>query len=116
MNEKVERPWGWYMNVYGDDYNGYKIKVISVKPGHRLSLQSHKFRSEHWVIVRGFAKVQVGTSIFSLQENDNIFIPKESLHRIENIGTDDLEFTETQIGEYLGEEDIIRFEDDYARV
>lgn len=113
---KVFRPWGWYVNVEGDDYGGFKVKRIGVYPGKRLSLQSHDKRSEHWVIVKGKAKVQVGKDFLILHPNQHVYIPKETLHRMENIGTDLVEFVETQIGEYLGEDDIKRYEDDFGRV
>lgn len=92
------------------------MKNIAVYPSKRLSLQSHNFRSEHWVIVKGTAKVQVGNNEFIMNANEHIYIPIKTLHRIENIGTELMEFTETQIGSYLGEDDIIRYEDDYNRI
>jgi len=113
---KVYRPWGWYINVEGTDTGGFKVKRIGVYPGKRLSLQSHYKRSEHWVIVKGKAKVQVGKDFHVLNPNQHIYIPKETLHRMENIGDEVVEFVETQIGEYLGEEDIVRYEDDFGRV
>jgi len=113
---KVFRPWGWYVNVEGNDYNGFKVKRIAVYPGKRLSLQSHNQRSEHWVMVRGSAKVQVGHEFIYLEKDQHVYIPIQTLHRIENVGTELLEFTETQIGEYLGEDDIVRYEDDFGRV
>lgn len=113
--EKVERPWGWYINVK-EEKGSFKIKHICVYPGKRLSLQSHNKRSEHWVIVKGNAKVQVGKDIILLHANQNVYIPKETLHRIENPGTENVEFVETQIGDYLEEDDIIRYEDDFGRV
>jgi mannose-1-phosphate guanylyltransferase/mannose-6-phosphate isomerase len=112
--EKVERPWGWYINVK-EEKETFKIKHICVYPGKRLSLQSHNKRSEHWVIVRGNAKVELGNTIHILKENNHIYIPVKELHRIENIGDDMLEFVETQIGSYLGEDDIERFDDLYGR-
>ena len=113
---KVYRPWGWYINVEGSDDGGFKVKRIGVYPGKRLSLQSHYKRSEHWVIVKGKAKVQVGKDFQILHPNQHVYIPKETLHRMENIGEDLVEFVETQIGEYLGEEDIVRYQDDFGRV
>ncbi len=116
-DSSVIRPWGCYKNIEGDDTNGFKVKLITVYPGKRLSLQSHKYRSEHWVIVKGCAKVRVDKDDnILLKINQHVFIPKGSLHRIENIGTEILQFTETQIGEYLGEDDIIRYDDDFGRV
>ena len=116
FHKKVLRPWGWYKNVEGSDTNGFKVKRIAVYPGKRLSLQSHNYRSEHWVMVRGSANVTLGTHEIILQKDQHIYIPVKTLHRIENIGKDLLEFTETQIGDYLGEDDIIRYEDDFGRV
>jgi mannose-1-phosphate guanylyltransferase/mannose-6-phosphate isomerase len=113
---KVFRPWGWYVNIEGHDTNGFKVKRIGVYPGKRLSLQSHMSRSEHWVIVKGNAKVQVGKDFLNLESNHHVNIPKETLHRMENVGDILLEFVETQIGDYLGEDDIVRYEDDFGRV
>jgi mannose-1-phosphate guanylyltransferase len=115
-HSKVFRPWGWYINIEGNDNSGFKVKRIAVYPGKRLSLQSHNHRSEHWVIVKGNALVQVGNSFHNLTKNDHIYIPLKELHRIENTGTELMEFTETQIGDYLGEDDIIRYEDDFGRI
>lgn len=115
-HSKVYRPWGWYINVEGNDYNGFKVKRIGVYPGKRLSLQSHNQRSEHWVITKGTAKVQVGKDFLILNKNQHVYIPKETLHRMENIGEEMVEFVETQIGDYLGEDDIVRYEDDFGRV
>jgi len=94
----------------------YKVKVITVNIGQKLSLQSHNHRSEHWVIVKGKGKVQLGNDFYILEKNQHIYIPINELHRIENVGDEILEFTETQIGDYLGEDDIIRYKDDYGRV
>jgi len=116
LHKTVFRPWGYYKNLEGDDYSGFKIKRISVYPGKRLSLQSHNHRSEHWVITKGIAKVQVSDFTLTLNKNQHVYIPINALHRIENIGTELLEFTETQIGNYLGEDDIIRYEDDFGRL
>jgi mannose-1-phosphate guanylyltransferase/mannose-6-phosphate isomerase len=116
LHKTVFRPWGYYKNVEGKDEHGFKIKRISVYPGKRLSLQSHNHRSEHWVIVKGTAKVQVDNDIRTINKDESIYIPVKALHRIENIGYDLLEFTETQIGDYLGEDDIIRYEDDFGRM
>jgi len=116
LHTKVFRPWGWYINVYGNDYSEYKMKLITVYPGKRLSLQSHNFRCEHWVIVSGLANVQCGDSTTVMRGGEHVYIPCKTIHRIENIGESLLEFTETQIGGYLGEDDIIRYEDDFGRV
>jgi mannose-1-phosphate guanylyltransferase/mannose-6-phosphate isomerase len=116
VHAKENRPWGWYCNIEGNEYSGFKVKRIAVYPGKKLSLQSHDKRSEHWVIVSGRAKVQVGHDFLILEKNQHVYIPKKTLHRMENIGDELLEFVETQIGEYLGEDDIIRYEDDFNRV
>lgn len=111
---KFERPWGYYVNVHEE--LGFKLKKIVVYPGKRLSLQSHEHRSEHWVVVKGSGKIQVGHDFHLLTENQHVYIPKKVLHRIENISSNlELVFTETQIGNYLGEDDITRYEDDFGR-
>lgn len=111
----VSRPWGVYESIFQVDKT-CQVKTIVVFPGKRLSLQSHRHRSEHWVIVSGTGKVQVGKDFHILQKNQHIYIPKETLHRIENIhGSENLQFIETQVGEYLGEDDITRYEDDFGR-
>ena len=111
----VDRPWGYFINIYGNNFSNYKVKKIVVYPNKRLSLQSHNKRSEHWVITRGKARVQVGVEILELEKDNYVYIPVNTLHRIENIGNELLEFTETQIGDYLGEDDIIRYDDDFGR-
>ena len=116
VHSKAYRPWGWYLCIDGNDYSGSKVKRIGVYPGKRLSLQSHERRAEHWVIVKGTAKVQVGNDFHILNPNQSIYIPTGTLHRMENIGTELVEFIETQIGDYLGEDDIIRYEDDFGRI
>ena len=112
----VYRPWGFYKNIEGNDKSGFKVKRILVYPGKKLSLQSHNHRSEHWVIVKGTGKVQVGADFLTLTKNMHVFIPKETMHRMENIGNTNLEFIETQVGSYLGEDDIVRYQDDFGRV
>ena len=116
VHAKAFRPWGWYINIDGDDHSGSKVKRIGVYPGKRLSLQSHKQRSEHWVVVKGQAKVQVGEDFHLLHKNQSVYIPVGVLHRMENVGDEMVEFIETQIGDYLGEDDIVRYEDDFGRV
>jgi|LauGreSBDMM110SN_4_FD.fasta_scaffold03139_2 mannose-1-phosphate guanylyltransferase/mannose-6-phosphate isomerase len=117
IHAKAYRPWGWYINVEGNDFTGFKVKRIGVYPGKKLSLQSHNKRSEHWVIVKGTAKMQLGEEFIVMNVNDHVYIPVQALHRIENIHeTEMLEFVETQIGDYLGEDDIVRYEDDFGRV
>ncbi|HWP26655.1 MAG TPA: mannose-1-phosphate guanylyltransferase/mannose-6-phosphate isomerase [Xanthobacteraceae bacterium] len=110
---KVHRPWGSYQSL--DEGNRYQVKRIVVKAGGRLSLQMHYHRAEHWVIVRGTARVTVGDQVKTLHENESIYIPIGSRHRLENPGKIDLELIEVQTGSYLGEDDIIRIEDDYRR-
>jgi mannose-1-phosphate guanylyltransferase len=116
IHAKAYRPWGYYICIDGDDNSGSKVKRIGVYPGKRLSLQSHNRRAEHWVIVKGTAKVQVGNDFHILNPNQSIYIPTGALHRMENVGKDIVEFIETQIGDYLGEDDIIRYEDDFGRI
>ncbi|NPA48990.1 MAG: mannose-1-phosphate guanylyltransferase/mannose-6-phosphate isomerase [Thermodesulfobacteria bacterium] len=107
------RPWGSYTVL--EEGPRYKIKRIVVNPGERLSLQMHYHRSEHWVVVRGTAKVQIGEEEMFLHENESVFVPKSTKHRLENPGKIPLEIIEVQNGEYLGEDDIVRFEDVYGR-
>ncbi|MDR3623872.1 MAG: mannose-1-phosphate guanylyltransferase/mannose-6-phosphate isomerase [Chlamydiales bacterium] len=109
----VNRPWGTYTIL--DQDTRYKIKKILVSPGQILSLQKHYHRSEHWVIVKGTAKVTIGDQETYVHENESIYVPKGSLHRVENPGKVPLEIIEAQVGEYLGEDDIVRFEDIYGR-
>ena len=110
---KVHRPWGSYQSL--DRGDRHQVKRIVVKPGRRLSLQMHHHRAEHWVVVRGTAIVTVGEEIKTLQENQSTYIPIATRHRLENPGDIDLELIEVQSGNYLGEDDIVRFEDDYNR-
>jgi mannose-1-phosphate guanylyltransferase/mannose-6-phosphate isomerase len=109
-----ERPWGSFTIL--EEGERFKIKRIVVFPGKRLSLQMHYHRSEHWVVVKGSALVTVGDSRQLLGENQSIFIPKSEVHRLENPGKVPLEIIEVQVGEYVGEDDIVRIEDDFARV
>jgi mannose-1-phosphate guanylyltransferase/mannose-6-phosphate isomerase len=110
---KVHRPWGSYQSV--DMGERYQVKRIVVKPGGRLSLQKHHHRSEHWIVVRGAARVTVNDLIKTVHENESIYIPIGATHRMENPGKIPLELIEVQTGSYLGEDDIIRIEDDYQR-
>jgi mannose-1-phosphate guanylyltransferase/mannose-6-phosphate isomerase len=112
-HRRVPRPWGWYDSV--DMGQRFQVKRISVKPGAALSLQLHHHRAEHWIVVKGVAKVTNGEKTFLLEENQSTFIPIGSKHRLENPGADDLEMIEVQSGDYLGEDDIVRFEDSYGR-
>ena len=112
--ERDERPWGMYEVLAEGE--GYKVKRIEVKPGQRLSLQSHQQRSEHWVVVAGTALVTVGEQERTLLVNQHINIPTQTKHRVANPGDTTLIFIEVQSGPYLGEDDITRYEDDYDRV
>jgi mannose-6-phosphate isomerase len=107
------RPWGSFTVL--EEGKGYKIKRIEVKPGHRLSLQMHHHRSEHWIVVSGTAKVTCGDQEILLCSNQSTYVPACTAHRLENAGVIPLILIEVQNGEYLGEDDIIRFQDDYAR-
>jgi mannose-1-phosphate guanylyltransferase / mannose-6-phosphate isomerase len=110
---KVHRPWGSYQSV--DMGDRHQVKRIVVKPGGRLSLQKHHHRSEHWIVVRGAARVTVNETVKIVHENESIYIPIGAVHRLENPGKILLELIEVQTGSYLGEDDIIRIEDDYQR-
>ena len=111
---KVNRPWGSY-TVLEEDPEGFKLKRIEVAPGARLSLQSHKHRSEHWVVVSGTATVTNGDEVITVHKNQSTYIPIGTKHRLENRGTEPLHIVEIQVGEYLGEDDIQRYEDNYGR-
>ena len=112
-HKRVHRPWGYYEVLLTGDR--FKVKKIHVLPGKRLSLQMHHHRSEHWVVVKGTAKITVGEKTFFLHENESTYVPKSTLHRIENVGKIPLEIVEIQAGEYVEEDDIIRVEDDWER-
>ena len=112
-HRKVYRPWGCYDSVHSGD--GFKIKHITVNSGQRLSLQMHHHRAEHWIVVHGTARVTRGKETFMVSVNQSTFIPKGTKHRLENPGTTPLELIEVQSGSYLGEDDIVRFEDNYGR-
>jgi mannose-1-phosphate guanylyltransferase/mannose-6-phosphate isomerase len=110
---KVHRPWGSYQSL--DQGERFQVKRIVVKQGGRLSLQMHHHRAEHWVVVRGTARVTIDDTVKILHENESIYVPSGARHRLENPGKIDLELIEVQTGSYLGEDDIVRFEDDYHR-
>ncbi len=112
-HRKLFRPWGYYDSV--DSGEGFQVKRIVVNSGAKLSLQKHKHRAEHWVVVKGVALVTCGDKVFELVENQSTYIPQGSLHRLENHQDIPLEIIEIQTGSYLGEDDIIRLEDDYLR-
>ncbi|NVN90581.1 MAG: cupin domain-containing protein [Desulfuromonadales bacterium] len=111
--ERGERPWGSYTVL--EENGNYKIKRIEVLPEQRLSLQKHHHRSEHWIVVSGAALVTCGERVFMVNINESTFIPIGEQHRLENPGKIPLVIIEVQSGEYLGEDDIIRFQDDYLR-
>ena len=113
LHRTVSRPWGAYTVL--EEAPGFKIKRIEVRPGASLSLQLHHRRSEHWVVVRGVARVTNGEREFDVHPNESTYIPVETRHRLENRGTDPLVIIEVQCGDYLGEDDIVRFEDKYGR-
>lgn len=111
---KVNRPWGNYA-VLEEDPDGFKIKRIEVAPGAQLSLQSHKQRSEHWVVVSGTATVTNGDEVTTVHKNQSTYIPIGTKHRLENRGSEPLHIVEIQVGDYLGEDDIQRYDDNYGR-
>ena len=114
LHRTAHRPWGTY-TVLEEGLN-FKIKRIEVKPGASLSLQMHHHRSEHWIVVSGTAKVLNDEQEFTLKINESTFIPAEHKHRLENTGSELLVMIEVQTGNYLGEDDIVRFQDVYGRV
>ncbi len=107
------RPWGQFESVTSGD--GYQIKRITVLPGQKLSLQMHHKRSEHWVIAAGEAIVTCADQVLRLKAGDHVFIPVQAKHRLANEGTTNVVVLEVQCGEYLGEDDIVRFDDIYGR-
>ena len=113
LHRTVARPWGAYTTL--EEGPGFKIKRIEVKPAGALSLQLHHRRSEHWVVVNGRARVTRGNDVFELEANQSTYIPIETMHRLENAGADPLVLIEVQCGDYLGEDDIVRFDDKYGR-
>jgi mannose-1-phosphate guanylyltransferase/mannose-6-phosphate isomerase len=112
-HRRALRPWGHYEGK--DAGERYQVKRITVKPGGRLSLQKHYHRSEHWVVVRGTAKVTIEDKVEIVHENQSTYIPVGAVHRLENPGLIPLELIEVQVGSYLEEDDIIRVSDDYGR-
>ena len=113
LHRKVARPWGWYDSV--DEGERFKVKRIQVKPGASLSLQMHHHRAEHWIVVKGVAQITNGDQVIILNENQSTYIPQGQTHRLANPGITPLEIIEVQSGSYLGEDDIVRFEDTYGR-
>jgi mannose-1-phosphate guanylyltransferase/mannose-6-phosphate isomerase len=114
VHRKVYRPWGWYDSV--DLGDRFQVKRMMVKPGAKLSLQLHHHRAEHWVVVKGTARVTRGDTSFLVTENESTYIPLGTKHRLENAGKMPLEIIEVQSGGYLGEDDIERFDDHYGRM
>ncbi len=113
VHRKVHRPWGWYDSI--DEGERFKVKRIQVKPGASLSLQKHHHRAEHWIVVKGTAEITNGDKLLLLTENQSTYIPLGEVHRLANPGAIPLEIIEVQSGSYLGEDDIVRFEDHYGR-
>jgi mannose-1-phosphate guanylyltransferase/mannose-6-phosphate isomerase len=113
LHRKVNRPWGWYDSI--DEGERFKVKRIQVNPKASLSLQMHHHRAEHWIVVKGTAEITNGEQIITLTENQSTYIPLGQKHRLTNPGTIPLEIIEVQSGSYLGEDDIVRFEDAFGR-
>lgn len=113
LHRKVARPWGWYDSV--DEGECFKVKRIQVRPGASLSLQMHHHRAEHWIVVKGTAEITNGDQVITLKENQSTYIPQGQIHRLANPGKTSLEIIEVQSGAYLGEDDIVRFQDVYGR-
>lgn len=113
LHRKVHRPWGWYDSI--DEAERFKVKRIQVKPKASLSLQKHHHRAEHWIVVKGTAEVTCGEKTMLLTENQSTYIPLGEIHRLTNPGSVPLEIIEVQSGSYLGEDDIVRYEDTYGR-
>jgi mannose-6-phosphate isomerase-like protein (cupin superfamily) len=114
MNYKETRPWGEFENLLDAEY--CKVKQIIIKPGQAPSYQYHFKRSEVWVVVQGEGELKINNEIQSVRKWDAIIVPVEAKHQIKNTGTEDLIFIEVQLGEYFGEDDIVRLEDNYGRV
>jgi mannose-1-phosphate guanylyltransferase/mannose-6-phosphate isomerase len=114
LHRKVHRPWGWYDSI--DQGGRFKVKRIQVKPKASLSLQKHHHRAEHWIVVTGTAEITNGDKVLTLTENQSTYIPLGAVHRLVNPGSIPLEIIEVQSGSYLGEDDIVRFEDTYGRI
>lgn len=110
---KDYRPWGWFESLAYEEH--FQVKKINVNPGAALSLQSHKYRSEHWVVVRGIAEVTIGKDVSMVSAGKSVYVPLGEIHRLRNPGTDPVIIIEVQLGSYLGEDDITRYEDQYAR-
>ena len=114
LHREVCRPWGKYVSLGSDE--GFQVKKLTVNPGAKLSVQMHYHRSEHWVVVSGEARVHYGKNLIDLKVNESTYHGKEVMHALENVGDIPLELIEVQVGSYLGEDDIVRFDDIYGRV
>jgi mannose-1-phosphate guanylyltransferase/mannose-6-phosphate isomerase len=114
LHRKVHRPWGWYDSIDAGDR--FKVKRIRVNPQGSLSLQKHYHRAEHWIVVKGIAEIVNDKSVITLCENQSTYIPRGAIHRLSNPGNEPLEIIEVQSGNYLGEDDIVRFSDYYGRI
>ena len=112
--ERTERPWGWYETV--SEVPGNKVKRIRVHPGQQLSLQRHRQRAEHWVVVLGTARITVGERVVDMAAGQHVDIAVGEVHRLANLTAEPVEIVEVQFGAYLGEDDIVRLQDDYGRV
>ena len=113
IGKTYERPWGSYKTIELGE--GFQVKTITVLPGGRLSLQSHFKRQEHWVVIQGEVQVTVGEDINTFKRNESVYIPLETKHRLENFSETAAMIVEVQIGDYLGEDDIVRYDDIYGR-
>ena len=111
---RVHRPWGWYQTM--DLGDRFRVKRLVVAPGKKLSLQKHHHRAEHWVVVRGTAEVTRDHEVLVVHENESIYLPSGCAHRLSNPGKIPVEIVEVQTGTYLGEDDIVRIEDDFGRL
>src|SRR5690606_26409660 len=114
IHRTAYRPWGGFSSILNGDR--FQVKLLFVRPGKKLSLQKHHHRAEHWVVVRGTAEVTVDGNVTTLSENQSIYLPLGCVHRLANPGKIDLELIEVQTGSYLGEDDIIRIEDEFGRL
>jgi mannose-1-phosphate guanylyltransferase/mannose-6-phosphate isomerase len=113
-HRRVHRPWGWYESI--DSGANHQVKILNINPGGKLSLQSHKHRSEHWVVVRGAAQVTLDKDVRQVSENESIYVPAGTVHRLENPGKTPTQIIEVQTGSYFGEDDIVRLDDIYGRL
>jgi mannose-1-phosphate guanylyltransferase/mannose-6-phosphate isomerase len=114
LHRKVARPWGWYYII--DEGERFKVKRIRVNPSASLSLQMHRQRAEHWIVIKGVAEITINDQVFTLTENQSTFISQGQMHRLANLEKTPLEIIEVQVGSYLNEDDIIRFQDEYGRI